>query len=1458
MNIIIIILIIVIIVLYIFHINKPNESFTEDDTIDDVEEDVIKRITIKKRDPVEDPEIPREEMGIYNALLYSGFKYSQNIFLKTPYTFNNLENVYYNFNTFIEIYFPQLLFDKKFQQFALLYNFINSKYLTEVTEQMKNAYDSKEFNYKFVNRIIMFNENNIYENRAIYERMFGRLNLNNNLYQSNYNNVIIYYMKRLRNINEITINEGEKTITIDFSNDNAKGDKSYAFKFTELPEYEYTVRFINIKASKFNSMYKFILLRLRDMDGRIEETQMTRINKRVERKPKYYNSDKKQGSNSYKNIHLREIKEYYDNKTIEINEKYDKLIEDYNKTENPTNEIISNIEVSREKELAHNEKNRRIENDSVLGTRKDNREATKEKTNAMREIQKAINDEINQNTKAVEDYIKDKIDFDNLKLSDYDIYNFDLLDIIKFNVMDNMKEELINDFIINNAPVLSKHVNYDRKGDVTGMDLSDRIIIQQITNPYKKIIKGFDYAVEGYNFINEEDIQFELRNIFINKLYENLSNMIELYNTIFNPKKKILKLNRIGMIILERLIQKYSGNYDDVNEIYWDFKQDSFQLYVSEHINSEEHANISSIFDNYPVYLLEEENFLLDLMIENSTNTFNLNLIINKEQSTNLQLMTDYNNGKIDDNKKNFIDIVNDTYNMLNKELYNSILTIYNNNTSIIHIIGVISYINNLLEYDSISNIINKTIDKMIEEQPIETSTSTGEEIKTDDMILAEKCKLEYGNCIDVIGVYGIRKKNKAINCMNKEFKKENNELYKQRRKYRSQITGEAFIYISIAIATAVLTVITGGAAAGAMGGALAGVIAGSSTIIATATSSTLAAVLSSAIVIGGITSLSIKAEDINAQQLFDMKHNYLSTIISCEALLEPGDIIYIYNICRKLYDNNNENDFKNQLKHELKKILYNYTKIKSSLLFTILKLEIEQGVKSSEYNMNIYERRRNRTKRGDIKDKIKYFNEVVTIVNSQIPTQTISDVTQTSNPEDCKELDESARAKDKLKQINCKIKKLKEKHETELITPFKQCREGLLKVCDTECNKAEVYNKYPGKRNYKKKRNCRISCQNNMGQASNEQLDFCNEEEYNKKINGEGYKYKGHNSNMRFKNCVTQHRLENGIGISANSLCEYYCDNDIYRDKYMGATAGARKTKCKDECLLYNSRRPSGTNYTDFIKTRMTDIADCNRTCEKETYYDRFTGVIRDRKVKCFNKCKSIGKNNFVNEINACKTNCETNITYDGKTQQMYKFFRGVLNSTKLNNCRQQCAISGSRNMTGNFTSCANDCSKDSIYKYFRGITGERKRKNCRNECIAAIPIYKSLIATQTKCTNYCNSNNGRFYGTTADNKNRCLKKCYSVDGNTYTLNNGILHCYNKYIKGRTIPKKVLYADCMDNYYNNKNNQFETLQQYFPLIDFNLDNNGKPLNIIFPSGIGQATQDKINSIWNEYKHILY
>jgi hypothetical protein len=359
------------------------------------------------------------------------------------------------------------------------------------------------------------------------------------------------------------------------------------------------------------------------------------------------------------------------------------------------------------------------------------------------------------------------------------------------------------------------------------------------------------------------------------------------------------------------------------------------------------------------------------------------------------------------------------------------------------------------------------------------------------------------------------------------------------------------------------------------------------------------------------------------------------------------------------------------------------------------------------------------------------------------------------------------------------------------------------------------------------------------------------------KKINGEGYKYKGHNSNMRFKNCMTQYRLEQGVGVSADTLCGYYCDNDIYRDKYQGATAGARKTKCKDECLLYNSRRPAGTNYTDFIKSRMENVADCNRTCEKEFYYDRFTGVIRDRKVKCFNKCKSVGKDNFINEINACKTQCETRISYDGKTQQMYKFFRGVLNSTKLNNCRQQCAISGSANMTSNFTSCAGDCGKESIYKHFRGITNERKRKNCRNECIAAIPIYESLIATQTKCTNYCNSNKSKFYGTVADDRNRCLEKCYRVDGNTYTLDNGILHCYNKYIKGRNIPKKVLYADCMDRYYNNKNDQFENLQQYFSLIEFDLDNDGKPLNIIFPPDIDQATQDKINSIWNEYKRIL-
>jgi len=151
MNIIILILIIVIIVLYIFHKNKPNETFTEEDNdIEEVEDDVIEIITIKKRDPVEKPEIPPEKMSVYNALLYSGFKYTQNIFLKTPYTFDNLENLYYNFNTFIEIYFPQLLYDKKFQQFVLFYNFINSKHLPEISEQMKNAYDNKEFNYKFV------------------------------------------------------------------------------------------------------------------------------------------------------------------------------------------------------------------------------------------------------------------------------------------------------------------------------------------------------------------------------------------------------------------------------------------------------------------------------------------------------------------------------------------------------------------------------------------------------------------------------------------------------------------------------------------------------------------------------------------------------------------------------------------------------------------------------------------------------------------------------------------------------------------------------------------------------------------------------------------------------------------------------------------------------------------------------------------------------------------------------------------------------------------------------------------------------------------------------------------------------------------------------------------------------------------------------------------------------------
>jgi len=100
-------------------------------------------------------------------------------------------------------------------------------------------------------------------------------------------------------------------------------------------------------------------------------------------------------------------------------------------------------------------------------------------------------------------------------------------------------------------------------------------------------------------------------------------------------------------------------------------------------------------------------------------------------------------------------------------------------------------------------------------------------------------------------------------------------------------------------------------------------------------------------------------------------------------------------------------------------------------------------------------------------------------------------------------------------------------------------------------------------------------------------------------------------------------------------------------------------------------------------------------------------------------------------------------------------------------------------------------------------------------------------------------------------------LEKCYRVDGNTYTLNNGILYCYNKYIKRRKIPKKLLYATCKDRYYNNKNEQFEKLQQYFSLIEFDLDNDGKPLNIIFPPDIDEATQDKISSIWNEYKRIL-
>jgi uncharacterized FlaG/YvyC family protein len=108
---------------------------------------------------------------------------------------------------------------------------------------------------------------------------------------------------------------------------------------------------------------------------------------------------------------------------------------------------------------------------------------------------------------------------------------------------------------------------------------------------------------------------------------------------------------------------------------------------------------------------------------------------------------------------------------------------------------------------------------------------------------------------------------------------------------------------------------------------------------------------------------------------------------------------------------------------------MYNYTKIKSSLLFTILKLEITQGVKSSEYNMNKYKRRRNRTTRGDIKDKVDYFNEVVAEVNSQITTSS-SDVTQppqtTTQSTECKELDESDRVKEKIKQINCKLKKLK------------------------------------------------------------------------------------------------------------------------------------------------------------------------------------------------------------------------------------------------------------------------------------------------------------------------------------------------------------------------------------------------------------------------------------------------
>jgi hypothetical protein len=1460
MNIIILILLIVLVILYIYHINNKNivikkneslEKFAEEEE-EEEENDEIKKVNLIKRDPVERPEIPPNEMSIYNALLYSGFKYAQNIFLKTPYTFNNIENIYYNFNTFIEIYFPQLLYDTKFKQFILFYNFINSHYLSEITTIINESYKKEEFDYKYVNKVIMFNEKNIHENRSIYERMFGRLNINTQQYQDNYNTVLKYYMKRLRNINEIYVDDENKTVTIDFKNNNAGGDKSYTFKYEELPEYQYTLNFINIKASKFANMYKFVLMRLSDMAERVKRKQMERINSRVERKPKYYNSETKQGSNSYKNIKRREINEYYDNQITVINQNYDKIIDEYNRTNNPTNDVISDIESNRQKELDLNETNRKIEIEGVLGNRKTTREETKQTTKLLRDVQKAIDDERNDNNKSLEYYYKNKIEYDNLKLKDYNIYNFDLLDIIKFNVIDNMKDELIDNFIRDNAPILSKHVQYNRNGDIIGMDISDHIIIQQIVNPYDKIIKGFDYAVIGRNFQTEEEIQFELRELYTKKLYENLTNIVELYNTIFNPSDKVLKLNRIGMIILQNIVRDNSNKYMDVDEMYWDFKYGSFQLYISEHINNSDYPNISSIFDNYPIYKLEEENLTLDLMIENTLYTYDLTNIINKEKTNNLKLMNQYHNNELEEDYKNVFDIVNDTKLVLNKELHDSILTIYNNDTSAIHIIGVLSYINKLLQFDSVSKIINTGIDNLIKiSKSNEIKVKEGQ-VMTESMKIAEQCNLDYGNCLDAVGVYGVQN-NKVLKCLKSEFKKENEELYDERKKLRVQITKEAFLYIGIAVASAVLTIVTAGAAAPLAATGFASAIS-STAIVGTMVSSTFAAVLSASALVGTITALSLTAQEINTQQLYDMRHNYISAVISCEALLNNGDIDYIFNIRQKLYDVNDETEFKILLKHELIKILYNYTSIKSAVLFTILKLEIQQGVKSSEYNMKKYLGKNDNIDSKHITSKITYMNDVINEINTNLDIKTPDE--QPVNEDECENLPENAKPLKKLKQINCKINQLKEKHDEELVIPFKTCRDNVITKCDDTCENPDIYKKYPGKNNIAKRQNCRRTCQSNLGEFDNTQFEFCNEN-HNMKIFGEGYKYKGHNSDKRFRNCMDTYRLENNIEVSADTLCGFYCENDVYFDKYKGALKKDKKGKCKQDCLTYNSRRSDGISHTEFIKTYMENIANCNRTCEKATYYNRFTGVIRDKKVKCYNKCKIMGRDNFINEINACKTECETTITYNGDTQEMYRFFKGINSSRKLNNCRQQCAISGSQNMSKHFVTCANECEQDNIYRYFRGILNKVKRRNCRNECVAAIPIYKSLIRTNEKCTKYCDTDYVQYYGNAQGRHKRCMNKCHRVDGNRWTLNNGELYCYNEYIKDRKFKKKLQYALCMDRFYERKNDDFEKLQQMFSLIEFDLDGNGIPLDIIYPPEIENATRDELNSIWNEYRHIL-